>query len=197
MLTFLYWIYDDTCASINDGYVGVSKNPFNRFKAHLKKHRIPILAKMKVIFAGSRIDCFDEERKLRPRPGMGWNSAIGGSQGFRDGFIHSQKVKEKMRNSWTIERKLKAKIWKAEQNKLLKGQKRPKQSVSISGKNNPMYGKHHTKESIEKIRTANFQRIGPPVNFQEIYCIVCHERSSFSRLIRYHNHQRKHKSKET
>ena len=187
MLNFVYWIHDNTCSSINDGYVGVSKNPFDRFKAHLGTNRVPSNSSLKVIFAGSRVDCFTEERRLRPGPGIGWNSAIGGSQGFKDGFVHSSITKAKLKNAWTEERKLVAKIWKTEQNKLLKGQKRPKQSASISGKLNPMYGKTHTHEAKEKIRKANLLKVGPPSNFQDLYCIYCHQRSSFSRLIKYHN----------
>lgn len=172
---------------MDDGYIGVSKNPFGRFKDHLSSSRVPSNSKMKVIFAGSRKECFDKERKYRPKPGMGWNSAVGGSHGFREGFVHSAKTKEKLKFAWTKERKERAKEWKANQNKLLIGQKRPKQSNAISGTNNPMFGKTHTLEAREKIKKANLSRESPPGNFQDLYCIRCHERASISRLERYHN----------
>lgn len=185
-MNYVYWIYDETCKDILiDGYVGVSYEPENRFKTHLRKNsKIHEKCNMIIIMEGSREECFKKEKKLRPIAGIGWNSAAGGSHGWQVGFHHSAKSKNKMKLAWSEIRRKTASKFKSKQNKLLKGQKRPKQSAAVCGSKNGMYGKTHTSEAKQKISDAHRGRT--PTNKQELYCIHCHNRVSESVLIKYH-----------
>lgn len=185
-MDYLYWIKNKECTDITrDGYVGVSTDPARRFLSHRKHNEnIPNNAWVEIVFSGTREECFDKEFELRPRKKMGWNRAVGGAQGFNIGFSHSEKTKKKLRKAWTPERKKIASIWKAKQNVLLTGQKRPAQSVAMTGKNNPMFGKTHSLKTREKIRLANIGKIPP--NKQGVFCIFCHQQSSLSILKKYH-----------
>jgi uncharacterized Ntn-hydrolase superfamily protein len=140
---------------------------------------------MNIIFEGTREECFALEYALRPRKGIGWNRAIGGQQGFRIGFTHSDKTRERLRSKWTEERKVKASSLKKKLNQKLRGQKRPKQSAAMSGKNNPIYGTKRPQYVIDAMVKAHKGK--PSSNRQELYCIKCHKRTSYSRLLRYHN----------
>jgi group I intron endonuclease len=61
-----------------------------------------------------------------------------------DGFTgnHREESKQKMKDSWRYEKHFSEKTKK-------------KLSEKTKGENNPMYGKHHSKESIEKNRQSN------------------------------------------
>lgn len=188
-MNYVYWIYNTDCKDLNDGYVGVTKDPQTRFKCHLRKNRVPSNSEFKILFEGSREDCFNLEKQLRPSPGLGWNRAIGGSHGWQTGFSHSEETKKILKQKWTDERKHLASLQRKEQNKKLIGQKRPKQSIAMSGENNPMYGKpmlDHVKEAIIK---ANTNR--NPVNKQDNYCEHCGKRVSISVMKKYHGIGRK------
>jgi predicted GIY-YIG superfamily endonuclease len=107
-MSFLYWLYDDTCNDIlTDGYVGVTEDINIRINGHKRKTQNlkDKDLKVKIVYEGDRATCFDKERELRPNPGIGWNRAIGGSHGWREGFIHSKETKEKMSKKWTKQRK--------------------------------------------------------------------------------------------
>lgn len=107
-MSVVYWVYDETCKDIlTDGYVGVTENISIRMNGHKRKTENIINkdVQVKVIYEGSRKTCFNKEKELRPKPGIGWNRAVGGSHGWREGFIHSKNAKEKMSNKWTEERK--------------------------------------------------------------------------------------------
>lgn len=181
----VYWIRNSECKDVKiDGYIGVSQNPERRFKQHLKKNeRIPKDAWVEILFEGTRIECFALEEKLRPLKNTGWNRAVGGAQGFKKGFTHSGITREKLKAAWTPERKKIAAKKKAEQNRQLIGQKRPKQSDAIRGSKNPMYGKTHSPESKQLIADANRGRIA--TNRQELYCVCCHQRASQHVLLRH------------
>lgn len=174
----VYWIKNEECLNIlTDGYVGVTKNPSVRFKSHLKHNeKIPKNARIEIVFSGTRAECFAEEKRLRPVKAIGWNRAPGGQQGFKDGFIHSEKTKLKLKAAWTEDRKARAAIFKAEQNHKLLGQKRPRQSIAMQGSKNPMFGKTHSNETRLKIGRASLG-MAPP-NKQEFYCIGCKQRAS-------------------
>lgn len=107
-MSLVYWLYDDTCKDIlADGYVGVTEDIRTRMSGHRRKthNLIDRDLNVKIVYEGDRASCFEKERELRPHPGIGWNRAIGGSHGWREGFIHSQEAKQKMSNKWTEERK--------------------------------------------------------------------------------------------
>jgi len=185
-MTYVYWIYNESCLTIeNDGYVGVTRDVDRRFKAHQHKNdNIPNDVKIKVVYEGTRKECFEYELLLRPTVKIGWNLAIGGSHGWKIGFSHSEKTKKKMEDAWTEERRAAASILRFEQNKLLIGQKRPKQSEAMRGNKNPMFERTHTAASRELISKSNIGRT--PHNKIELYCIVCHNRASPSILKKYH-----------
>lgn len=185
-MNYVYWLHNHDCLDIEtQGYVGVTKDLDTRLSAHKRRNpRIPEDVQMKIIFEGSREDCFELEEKLRPEPRIGWNSAAGGKHGWKIGFSHSDETKEKLKSAWTNERKEIASKWKAQENKKLKGQKRPKQSKAISGKKNPMYGNTHSEEAKAKISAVHKGKT--PHNKSELYCIHCHARASKSILEKYH-----------
>jgi predicted GIY-YIG superfamily endonuclease len=107
-MSLVYWIYNDTCKDIyTDGYVGVTEDINIRINGHKRKTE-NLIGKdfdVKIVYKGDRAACFNKERELRPKPGIGWNRAIGGSHGWREGFVHSEKTKEKMSKKWTKQRK--------------------------------------------------------------------------------------------
>lgn len=182
--SYVYWIYDNSCKDLNDGYIGVSYYPSFRFKTHIRKNRVPQDSEYKILYEGSREECFEYEKYLRPIKNIGWNNAVGGAQGFRIGFSHNTETKNKLKKSWSLDRRKKASIFRTEQNKKLKGQKRPKQSSSISGTKNPIYGTirpQYIKDALSKAHLGK-----SPVNKQENYCIGCHERVGLSNLKKYH-----------
>jgi hypothetical protein len=167
----------------------VSYNPQVRLKAHIRNNRVPKDSKIKILFKGSREQCFFKERDLRPQKRVGWNNAVGGYHGYRIGFSHSQETKDHLKSKWNDERKQKASKFKSEQNKKLKGQKRPKQSIAVSSSNNPMYGTTRPQSVRDAVSKASRNR--EPINKQHNYCIGCRERASLSRIQRYHSKCRK------
>jgi hypothetical protein len=78
-MCFVYWIYDDTCRfDFDSGYVGVSENPPFRLLTLRRLGAVPHNAKQRIIFEGTRAECFARRRRLRPGPGIGWNKVAGG-----------------------------------------------------------------------------------------------------------------------
>ena len=89
------------------GYIGISKNPSNRWKAHKRGgNKLLLSAYSKyddiieyIVCKGSLEDMLIMEKKLRPNKKIGWNIAIGGGlppkNSFR-GMKHSEKTKEKI-----------------------------------------------------------------------------------------------------
>lgn len=186
---FVYWIRLDNF-SIEEGYIGVTKYPERRFKHHLKHNKnIDKNSTLEIIFKGSREECFLKEFELRPKPKMGWNRAIGGSQGWKLGFSHSEETKSKLKNKWSIERKTELSKSAIKRNKEKIGNHYPKLSISSSGERNGMFGKTHSEDSKTKMRNA---RIGKtPHNAQNLFCIFCRKKASLSILIKYHGLNRK------
>lgn len=184
-MCFVYWIFDHTCVDEKiEGYVGVSHDPQKRYQTHLRKKRVPEHAIMKILFEGSRDDCFKFERALRPFKSIGWNNAVGGSHGWRVGFSHDEVTKQKMREAWTETRREKASEHRKIINKSMCGQKRPKQSEAMKGDKNPNFGTKRPKHVREAVGAA--RRGKQASNRQELYCISCHERASFAILVKYH-----------
>ena len=86
METYVYHLYTDGM-SIEEGYVGVSKDPRRRLNDHKRKALGPMYEKfkkhtdikMKMIYSSSdRYDCYLKEKELRPKANIGWNIAAGG-----------------------------------------------------------------------------------------------------------------------
>ena len=188
-MNYVYWVFDNTCSSIDDGYVGVTAYPRTRLATHKRRGRVPKESQMKILFEGSRERCFEYEKDLRPLANIGWNNAPGGSHGWKMGFTHSDETKKILREKWTDERRLSASVLRKEENKKLVGQKRPNQSNAMTGEKNPMYGKPRTNHVKEALRKANLGR--EPSNKQKNYCSLCGERVSISIMKKYHGLNKK------
>jgi predicted GIY-YIG superfamily endonuclease len=184
-IAFVYWIFDETCSDrLTDGYIGVTRDVKTRFRAHLKHKRVPHDSQITVIFTGPRDECFSLENSLRPEKNIGWNNAPGGARGNRLGFTHSSETKARMRAAWTDVRRADHAKRLVVQNKKLRGQKRPKQSVSVSGDKNGMYGNKHSEESKQKMSLNMKGRI--PHNKSNTKCPICDTDASPSIIKKYH-----------
>lgn len=77
-----------------DGYVGVTKNEKVRFAQHRKRFGE---FKFQILFCGTFEQCLALEFQLRPVPGIGWNRACGGMEGYRLGHCEETRriIKEK------------------------------------------------------------------------------------------------------
>jgi len=91
-MSFVYWIYDHTCGSeINFGYVGVSEKPTRRLFSLRSVGTVPRDAKQIILFEGTRPECLAREKKLRPRPNIGWNrNTRGDASAPLRRYTHSQ-----------------------------------------------------------------------------------------------------------
>lgn len=182
-MTFLYWIFDDTCVDVsNTGYVGVSENAKDRFSVHIRQGRVPRNSQYVILFEGARKECFDKELQLRPVKRVGWNNAVGGAQGFKVGFSHSEITKKKLSVAKLNIPQTSEHIAKRIASTL--GQKRPKQSVSMSGTRNPMFGTKRPEYVIEAVRNSHLGKLAP--NRQEIYCVGCRQKANKTTLAKYH-----------
>lgn len=188
-MNYVYWIYNDTCSSILDGYIGVTAYPGTRFSTHKRRNRVPPNSQMKILFEGSRDKCFEYEKELRPTPKIGWNNAAGGSHGWKLGFEHSSKTKQILKEKWTDERRAAASKLRKELNIDLTGQKRPKQSAAMTGNRNSMFGVPQSDHVKEALRKANLGKI--PHNKQENYCPHCGIRVGKSNMKKYHGPNKK------
>lgn len=76
--------------SIEHGYIGVThrtaykrflehKNDKNFMRSIIKKHKINFDQHVKILYDGSILECYNEEKRLRPQQRMGWNVATGGA----------------------------------------------------------------------------------------------------------------------
>lgn len=88
----MYCVYHISDADdLNDGYIGVTKRPQKRWEEHSSSDSMigrtirlcswNFTDNFKVIFEGSREECFAYERRLRPIPYVGLNEAAGGNGG--------------------------------------------------------------------------------------------------------------------
>lgn len=88
---YIYWLYLENIHTdmLSEGYIGVSKNPKQRFKGHINKTQNAHLKnailkyknniKMKILLCGYKEYCFKLEEKLRPHEQIGWNINKGGT----------------------------------------------------------------------------------------------------------------------
>lgn len=158
-MSYVYWVYNEKCSDVyNDGYVGVTDYIESRIKYHKNlNERIPKDFELEymILFEGSREECFLKEEEYRPKSGIGWNGAKGGSHGWKTEFKHSEKTIQKLKDAWTDERREAASQPRPEHSEKMKGRKRPDHAIAISGENNGMYGKTHTPAAREKISEAH------------------------------------------
>jgi predicted GIY-YIG superfamily endonuclease len=133
---YVYWIHlKDQWDPTEDGYIGVSRDPEQRFKQH-RKTTNPLLAEgmknpdvvMDIMFVGSYECAMMRERCFRPRPNMGWNINIGGK------VPPNQKGKPKSEHTKQL----------------------------MSENNVGMIGKKHSEETKEKMRLSHQKIPGIP-----------------------------------
>jgi predicted GIY-YIG superfamily endonuclease len=145
---YVYWIHlKDQWDPTEDGYIGVSQDPEQRFKQH-RKTTNPMLAEgmknpdvvMDIMFVGSYECAMMRERCFRPRPNMGWNINIGGK------VPPNQKGKPKSE---------KTKLLISQNNVGMKGKKHSeetKEMMRLNRKKNPSFaGKKHSEETKKKL----------------------------------------------
>jgi hypothetical protein len=78
-MSFLYWAYNDSCATpLCNGYIGVSEKPRWRLAYLRLDGTIPKNSRLTVLIERSRKECLEYERQLRPHESIGWNRARGG-----------------------------------------------------------------------------------------------------------------------
>lgn len=171
---FVYWIRNDECVDVTtEGYVGVTWNPPERFKAHKRTERFPADSRMEIIFTGSQPDCLREEVRLRPVAGIGWNLAMGGPNGYRHG--HSEASRAKMSSARmgrdTVTAEGREKIRAALTGRVVSAETRAKQRAARLGKpqtaaqkaallkanagNSYLVGHKHTQEAKDKISASS------------------------------------------
>jgi hypothetical protein len=72
----VYWVYDRRCTSPErDGYVGCTSSAKRQIPRAMKRFNATLF---RILFRGTREEALALESKLRPRPGIGWNTAAGG-----------------------------------------------------------------------------------------------------------------------
>lgn len=166
----VYWLYKDETDNIfKDGYVGISKNSKVRFYQHKKRFGE---FKTKIIFYGSLEQCLALEFQLRPTPGIGWNKACGGFEGYRlghsketinliklkratqiapmSGKSHSEAAKTKIKNSnigKIRSNETKARIKIAKQN--ISIETRAKQAIAATGRKLSAEGKAKVSQALK------------------------------------------------
>jgi hypothetical protein len=176
----VYWLYDDTCTQPSEsGYIGCCSRLDVRLRAHRQGHgthkgavNVPADFKVAVLFVGPENECLAHENLFRPGPNIGWNIRPGGLPSAR-GTKHTAEFKR----------------WHAEAaSKRFKGvRKSPEQKANMSaaafaryadpaehektsraligkidnrGKRNPMFGRHMSEATKEKIRAKILERGG-------------------------------------
>lgn len=90
----VYWLFDETCVDpMTHGYIGITGRLRARLSSHRSKGRLPHRFSVKVLFEGSRAECFAFEERLRPKHQIGWNINPGGQNGYRLGAVASTRAK--------------------------------------------------------------------------------------------------------
>jgi hypothetical protein len=90
----VYWLYDENCSDPRiHGYIGVTYYIKRRMREHQLNEKFPTF-EFTILFKGSREECFEYEKLLRPEKGIGWNNAVGGAQGWKQGYVLSKGKKK-------------------------------------------------------------------------------------------------------
>jgi len=194
---FVYWITPDPSLDISTcGYVGVSKDPAKRHKVHIREGRVPSGTKQFIIFSGTRKQCFAKERELRPKKGIGWNRAVGGAHGYREGFVMPQSAIDKSRENRDYGDPWNKGLTHAEDPRIATGNTDPsradrmrKVGKSNLGKTSPHKGKHHgprphTKEHTEKRLAATRKFWDDPEKSEHL------RKQRSERMKKYHEQRR-------
>ena len=133
-MAVLYWIHlKEHTNPYKEGYIGVTIDIKTRIYRHKVNKKISHLYNaikkygwnkliIDVLYTGSINNCYTKEKKLRSKIKIGWNASIGGFGGDRSMFID---YKNRINQGWNYDK---------------------------TGVKNPFYGKHHSTQTIDKIR---------------------------------------------
>lgn len=171
----VYWLYHNETDNIFvDGYVGITKNKNTRFAQHREKFGE---FKFKIIFYGTIEQALSLEYMLRPKPGIGWNRAIGGKEGYKLGHCEEtvKIIKEKRKlqiaprlgmkhRPETIERIRSSNLGLKRSNETIAKMKIAKQNISAETRaktSAASIGRKHTLATKSKVIAA---LIGRPVS---------------------------------
>ena len=110
----VYWLHlIEHTDPLNEGYIGVSKNPESRMATHIRRasenrhHNINLIEAIRdygknaiikdIIMTGQEVFCYEVENDMRPGPNIGWNIAEGGRMGAggRFGVPKNKKLLER------------------------------------------------------------------------------------------------------
>jgi hypothetical protein len=76
-MSVLYWPYNSSCSDpVDSGWIGVTEDRYARVSQLRSKCGCDV--QTLILFEGTREECLDLERRLRPCKGIGWNKAVGG-----------------------------------------------------------------------------------------------------------------------
>jgi len=120
MTGYVYHIRDPKCSDLDHGYIGVTKHLNKRWKAHqgdphctmhhwIRIHNLK-LEDVDIIFKGDIEECYQMEKKLRPKQKMGWNVASGGGcgpyiSGIEDLSAHRSKAQSERMKDEALKKK--------------------------------------------------------------------------------------------
>jgi hypothetical protein len=156
MTWLVYWLEDDLCVCPwRHGYIGAT----NRFARRMHQHRErwPKAFRHRIMLRGSKAECLALEARMRPTPGIGWNSHVGGFVDGRGGrgIPKSAGHREKQRQA-----ALRRYADPMEHVKTSVAVRRAKEGIDHSGANNSHFGKPHSEEARAKIKQRLKERGG-------------------------------------
>ena len=159
----IYWIHSDQEVNIEtQGYVGITKDLDRRLKEHAKKPNFLDNRKVDIFIYGDQLYCRQIEKSLRPSRHVGLNIAEGGGlppdhTGRKLSASHRQKIKDNMVGfkGRTHSEETKAKMRAVKRTPHLHTEETKKRLSEIAKNRttpNPMLGKKHSPETIEKMK---------------------------------------------
>jgi predicted GIY-YIG superfamily endonuclease len=122
----VYWIRENSFSSLDEGYIGITKDFHKRMKEHkyyscnknLKSKKWETLVQEK-LFTGTKNQCLDIEFLLRKEMNIGWNIAKGGNIPICTEKTIKKSIKTKRENNYYSSRSFKESRELASHNKKL------------------------------------------------------------------------------
>ena len=157
----LYWLRDERfefACPFHHGYIGVSSRWPQRLHRHKSgKHFCAKNVCWQILYEGTEQGCLALEKKLRPRPYIGWNIAAGGGhlEGHLKGIPKSLEWRAQM-SITALERYCDP----AEKEKTSKAVRRGLKDIDRSGANNHRFGTHMSEATKQKMRDKVIERGG-------------------------------------
>jgi hypothetical protein len=181
----VYWLYDDACEHPSfDGYIGCCSRLDVRLRAHRRNPGtykgaigVPPDFKVAILFRGPENIARTIEELSRPKSKMGWNRYRGGG-GSPFGYKHSKEFRQRKSQELIASKRFKGIPKSSEQREKMraaalkryadavehtrtsKSVKRGLKDIDRSGANNPMFGRHMSEATKQKIRDKIDKRGG-------------------------------------